>query len=273
MKIEVFENNEFGAVRILKDEKGEPLFVAKDVCDILGYANSRDAIKDNVDVEDIVKLKEILKSSQELLSIKEKNKLRYDAVLINESGLYSLILRSKKPAAKQFKRWVTSEVLPTIRKTGGFVDNSDLFVETYLPFADNNTKLLFKQTLEVVRQQNEVIKQQQTKIQQDKPKVEFAEAVAQGVNAVKIQEWVKAVASSEKIVIGRNKAFACLRNAGYLMENNEPYQRYIDNGYFEVKETPVVTPKGIVNKFTTLITGKGQINLLHILKECANENN
>ena len=69
MKIEIFKNNEFGAVRILKDEKGEPLFVAKDVCDILGYVNSRDAIKDNVDVEDIIKLKEILKSSQELLSI------------------------------------------------------------------------------------------------------------------------------------------------------------------------------------------------------------
>jgi len=114
------------------------------------------------------------------------------------------------------------------------------------------------------------VKELQNKIQQDKPKVEFAEAVAQGVNAVKIQEWVKAVASSEGIVIGRNKAFACLRNAGYLMKNNEPYQRYIDNGYFEVKETPVVTPKGIVNKFTTLITGKGQINLLHVLKECAN---
>ncbi len=118
MKLELFKNNEFGQVRILVDERGEPWFVAKDVCDVLGYANSRDAINDNVDEEDKINLKEILKSSQQLLSVKQDLKLRYDTILINESGLYSLILRSKLEKAKKFKKWVTSEVLPSIRKYG-----------------------------------------------------------------------------------------------------------------------------------------------------------
>lgn len=84
--------------------------------------------------------------------------------VINESGLYSLILSSKLPKAKKFKHWVTSEVLPSIRKTGGYVSNDDLFIETYLPFADDNTKTLFKATLETVRKQNDIIQEQKKEI-------------------------------------------------------------------------------------------------------------
>lgn len=89
---------------------------------------------------------------------------------INESGLYNVILRSDKPQAKPFRKWITSEVLPTIRKTGGYVSNDDMFINNYLPFADDNTKQLFKLTLSTINQLNH-------KIEIDKPKVEFAEAI------------------------------------------------------------------------------------------------
>lgn len=85
--------------------------------------------------------------------------------VINEAGLYTLVLSSRKQEAKQFKRWITHEVLPTIRKTGGYVANEDLFVDVYLPFADDNTKLLFKQTLAIVKQQNEIIQKQQKELE------------------------------------------------------------------------------------------------------------
>ncbi len=87
MDIQLFKNSQFGEVRVMVDENNEPYFVAKDVCDVLGYANSRGAINDNVDEEDRVSLKEILKSSQQLLLVKQDLKLRYDTIMINESGL------------------------------------------------------------------------------------------------------------------------------------------------------------------------------------------
>ena len=126
--IKTFTNKEFGTVRtIVKD--GEPWFVGKDVAEILGYAKARNAIARHVDDDD-------------------KNDAPFQGVLggtqtvtiINESGLYSLILGSKLPKAKTFKRWVTSEVLPTIRKTGGYVANDEMFINTYLPNADAQTR-------------------------------------------------------------------------------------------------------------------------------------
>ena len=142
MKLEIFKNNEFGAVRVLADERGEPWMVAKDVCDVLGYANSRDAINDNVDEEDRINLKEILKSSQQLHLVKQDLKLRYDTILINESGLYSLILRSNKPEAKKFKKWVTGEVLPAIRKHGLYA--TDEVIEKTLNNPDFMIEILQK---------------------------------------------------------------------------------------------------------------------------------
>ncbi len=104
----LFQNQELGKIRIL-DQKGEPWFIAKDVCKILGYKNPRKAVADHVDVED-----------KNTVTIRYGNKGNPNQVIINESGLYSLILRSNKPEAKKFKRWVTSEVLPAIRKTGRY---------------------------------------------------------------------------------------------------------------------------------------------------------
>jgi len=128
--------------------------VGKDVAGALGYSDVNKAVAMHVGTED-KKLND--KSS---LSFGQRG-----ATIINESGLYSLILGSQLPSAKKFKRWVTSEVLPIIRKTGGYVSNDELFISTYLPFADDTTKLLFRTTLSTVRSQNEIIKNQQKEIE------------------------------------------------------------------------------------------------------------
>lgn len=157
-EVKIFESKEFGKVRTV-EVNGEPYFVGKDIATILGYAKSRNAIEMHVDEDDALKQGII----DNLGRVQE-------TTIINESGLYSLILSSKLPTAKQFKRWVTSEVLPTIRKTGGYVNNTDMFVNTYLPFADDNTKNLFRLQLETIAQLN-------NKIEEQKPKVEYCEKV------------------------------------------------------------------------------------------------
>ena len=124
-EVAIFENPEFGKVRTLQIS-GEPWFVGKDVVEILGYSNSRDTLSKRVDDED----------KMDGVAICDSIGRKQTPVLINESGLYSLVLSSKLPTAKKFKRWITSEVLPIIRKTGGYVSNDDMFIETYLPFAD-----------------------------------------------------------------------------------------------------------------------------------------
>lgn len=152
-KLQVFKNEEFGEIRTLEID-GEPYFVGKDVASVLGYAKPLNAISKHVDEDDSLKrgLIDSLGRTQQ-------------TIVINESGLYSLILSSKLPTAKKFKRWVTSEVLPTIRKTGGYVNDEDLFINTYFPFADNGTKAIFKSTLETVRKQNEIIASQKKTIE------------------------------------------------------------------------------------------------------------
>lgn len=151
-EINIFKNEKFGEIRTTIIN-GEPWFVGKDVAGALGYSDTNKAVAMHVENED-KKLND--KSSP---SFGQRG-----ATLINESGLYALIFGSKLESAKTFKQWVTGEVLPTIRKTGGYVNNEELFVNTYLPFADENTKLMFSQTLETVRKQNELIKKQQEEI-------------------------------------------------------------------------------------------------------------
>ena len=145
----VFNHPEFGELRIV-EISGEPWFVGKDVAEALGYTNPSKAFRDHIAEEDKGVTKCYTPGGAQQMTI------------INESGLYSLILSSKLPSAKEFKHWVTSEVLPSIRKTGGYVNpsQSDLFLDTYLPFADQNTRLLFKTTLDTIQQQNNTIQQQ-----------------------------------------------------------------------------------------------------------------
>lgn len=145
----VFNHPEFGELRTV-EISGEPWFVGKDVATALGYTNSRDAIATHVFADD--------KGVESIDTLGGRQKM----TIINESGLYALVFGSRLKIAKEFKHWVTSEVLPSIRKTGGYVNpsQSDLFLDTYLPFADQNTRLLFKTTLDTIQQQNNTIQQQ-----------------------------------------------------------------------------------------------------------------
>lgn len=236
----IFNNPEFGSVRTVCID-GEPWLVGKDVALILKYTNPQKAIRDHVDPED--------RSVNESFTVNGTM-----ATLINESGFYSLVLSSKLPTAKKFKRWVTSEVIPTIRKTGGYVANEDVFVETYLPFADEPIKQLFKIQCRVINQLN-------NRIRQDEPKVKFADHVSDSTNLIDVNKMAK-LCADHGIRIGRNRLFAWLRSRGILMGGNIPYQEYIENGYFRVKESVYETNGQTRTYQQTFVTGKGQQYIL-----------
>lgn len=253
-ELTVFENSAFGSVRTVEMD-GEPWLVGKDVAQALGYTDTDQALRRHVDDED--KLTRNFDGSGQNRSM----------TIINESGLYSLVLSSKLPTAKKFQRWVTSEVLPSIRRTGGYVANDELFIQTYLPFADESTKSLFRTTLHTIGEQNKLIQQQRDKIQQDKPLVQFAEHVSESVNSIDIGTFSKLL-YDENIKIGRNRLFAWMKKNGYLMRDTKPYQKYVDAGYFKVIEQAFKTPYG--NKMVdtkTLVTGKGQIYFTEKLRK------
>ena len=246
-RIKIFTHEVFGKIRTLTIDD-EPWFIGKDVAEILGYCNTAKAIAVHVDEED----KRIFQTSQNGNS-EINNRGMY---IINESGLYCLILSSKLPNAKAFKRWITSEVLPTIRKTGGYVSNEDLFVRTYLPNVDEQTKNLFRMQLREMRRMSQ-------QIEQNQPFVDFAHHVSDSKNLIDMGTMAK-LAKKENIPIGRNRLFQWLREKGVLMNNNLPYQKYIDAGYFEVKEK--FSPRKMDFCCKTFVTGKGQIYLIHRLK-------
>ena len=245
-KIKIFENEEFGRVRTVITD-GEPWFVGKDVAVILGYSKPRNAIATHVDCEDkkVAPIQGDLGGTQQM-------------IIINESGLYSLILSSKMPKARDFKRWVTSEILPTIRRTGGYVADEDMFIENYLPFLEEPYKGLFRLQMRAINQLNE-------RICHDQPLVEFANQVAGTENVIDMNAMAK-LAVEENIPIGRNRLFRWLRENGILMSDNLPYQKFIDRGYFAVKES--VFEAGSMTKTyqQTFVTGRGQRFIIGRLK-------
>lgn len=241
-EIKIFENTEFGSVRTMKIE-GEPYFVGKDIATILGYSNPRDAISKHVDAEDKGVAKcDTLGGTQEL-------------TFINESGLYSLILSSKLPTAKKFKHWVTSEVLPTIRKHGAYMTENTL--EQALTSPDFLIQLATK--LKDEKEKREAL---EVKVEQDKPKVLFADAVETAHTSILVGDLAKLI-KQNGVDIGQKRLFDYLRNNGYLIKNgsskNMPTQKSMDMNLFEVKERTINNPDGTVRiTKTTKVTGKGQ---------------
>ena len=218
---------------------GEPWFVGKDVADILGYKNQRDALAKHVDDED--------KNS---VAIRDGIQGNPNKVVINESGLYSLIVASKLPTAKVFKRWVTSEVLPTIRKHGAYMDTD--IIEKSL--ADPDFLLQLATTLKEEKQRR---MEAEAKIAADEHKVDFYDAVGNTSATLTVERFAKLVTEKLGIQTGRNRMFQWLRKNGFLQANNMPYQRYINNGWFKTYE---VIKAG--HAFTVpSITGKGQQKL------------
>ena len=250
-EIMTFVNEEFGTIRTVCID-GEPWLVGKDVADMLGYSNSRDALAKHVDNED-----------KSAVAIRDGRQNRNQSI-INESGFYSLVLSSKLPAAKKVKHWVTADVLPTIRKTGGYVNDADKFVNTYLPFADEATKNMFKIQFEYINQLND-------RIRRDEPKVKFADHVSDTVNLIDMNDMAK-LCADHGIRIGRTRLFRWLRSKGILMEGNIPYQEYIERGYFKVKES-VFDYCGEPKTYQqAMVTGKGQQYILaRLMREYGTE--
>ena len=201
-EIRIFNNEEFGQVRTVEID-GDPWFSAKDVATALGYSNPRDAIAKHVDSEDKGVAKcDTLGGTQEIS-------------IINESGVYALVFGSKLPSAKRFKHWVTSEVLPSIRKTGGY-QLPQTYAEALRALADK------AEEAEKLAIENLAMK----------PKAEFYDQVTDSKDAFDMKD----VANVLDMGIGRNKLFKFLREQKILMSDNRPYQDYIDRGYFRVIE-------------------------------------
>lgn len=242
-KIEIFNNEEFGTVRTLTIDN-EPYFVGKDVAIILGYADTFGALKKHVDEEDKQNCQNSSFDSPRGLTV------------INESGLYSLILSSKLPNAKKFKRWVTAEVLPSIRKHGAYMTPDTLEKALY------NPDFLIRLATELKDTQAHV-KHLETKIDNDKPKVIFADAVSTSKSSILVGELAKII-KQNGVNIGQNRLFAWLRDNGYLIKRkgtdyNMPTQYSMDLQLFEVKETEVTHADGhITVSKTPKVTGKGQ---------------
>lgn len=230
----IFNSSEFGEIRTLIID-GEPWFVGKDVAEILGYANASKALADHVDADDKL-------NNESLSSLGQRG-----GWLINESGLYSLILSSKLQTAKRFKHWITSEVLPAIRKTGN-----------YQMQAPQGKELLALAVLEAQK----TIEAQTAEIERMKPKEIFADAVAASHTSILIGELAKLLRQNG-IETGQKRLFAWMRDNGYLIKSgssrNLPTQRSMEMGLFEIKETTISNPDGSPRtNQTTKVTGKGQ---------------
>lgn len=255
-KIKVFNNPSFGEIRTLV-MNSEPWFVGKDVAEILGYAKARNAISAHVDPEDKkdAPIQGPLGGTQTM-------------TVINESGLYSLILSSKLPTAKRFKRWVTGDVLPAIRKHGAYLTEQK--VEEILTNPDTIIKLATQ-----LKEEREARKQAEQLIEAQKPKVIFAEAVSASKTSILVGELAK-ILRGNGIPIGQRRFFQWLRENGYLIKRkgtdyNMPTQRSMELGLFEIKEGSYVNGDGVnVITKTPKITGKGQNYFINkFLKEGA----
>lgn len=230
--IKVFNSSEFGNVRTVSIDN-EIWFIGKDVADILGYQNGSRDINRHVSEDDRQNYQNGTFESPRGMTI------------INESGLYSLVLGSKLESAKRFKRWVTSEVLPTLRKTGsyGMPQGKELLA------------------LAVIEAQK-TIEEKDKEIERMRPKEVFADAVASSKDSILIGELAKLICQNG-YSIGQNRLFTWMRDNGYLMRQgasrNIPKQRYVEQGLFEIKESSIANPDGSVRLIkTTKVTAKGQ---------------
>lgn len=233
--IQIFDYKNFKVRTVQKD--GEPWFVLKDVCGVLNLGTPT-RVAERLDGDEV-----------SLTHLTDSIGRQQETTIINEPGLYNVVLRSDKPEAKPFRKWVTSEVLPSIRKHGLYATedllaNPDLAIAAFTALKEERAK---RKELEIV-------------VEKQKPLVSFANKVSNTKDLINMGEMAKLL-KDKHIEIGRNRLFAILREEGILMKSNVPYQQYIDRGYFEVKET--VRENNYGNKVfpITYVTGKGQLFL------------
>ncbi|WP_417576568.1 phage antirepressor KilAC domain-containing protein [Paratractidigestivibacter sp.] len=234
--IQVFKNDQFGQVRAARGKNGEPVFVAKDICAILDLGNPRSSIA-------------LLDDDEKGVHSVDTPGGRQQMTTVTEPGFYKLVMRSRKPEAKAFQRWVTHEVLPALRRDGGYMVARDETPEQTMARA----VLLAQQTID----------RQKSRIAELEPKALFADAVAASDGTCLVGELAKMMRQNG-VDVGQNRLFAMLREDGYLgnvgQNRNVPTQRAMDLGLFRIKETAVTHSDGHVTiNRTPKVTGKGQI--------------
>lgn len=248
--LQIFNSPEFGEIRTIEKD-GEPWFVGKDVAAALGYERPTKAILDHVDDED-----------KDEVPIQDSIGRSQNTPIINESGLYSLVLSSKLPGAKQFKRWITSEVIPSIRKHGAYMTPDKLEEVLLKP----DTLIQLAQNLKAEQEKRMAL---EVKMEEQKPKVLFAESVEVAKTSILIGELAKLL-KQNGINIGQNRLFEWLRNNGYLIRRqgsdyNMPTQRAMEMGLFEIKETTITHSDGHIHvSKTPKVTGKGQVYFVNL---------
>lgn len=238
-EVTIFENEKFGIVRTA-GTADEPLFCASDICRALGYSNGRKAIADHCDEGDVTKRDTPTNSGIQSMTY------------INESGLYALIFGSKLESAREFKKWVTSEVLPSIRKTGSYAVKNMSRKELALMIIQQ------EEEMEVLRLEN---KKKEETLKEQKPKVVFAEAIVGSKSSCLIGELAKII-TQNGYEIGQNRLFAWMRMNHYLGTVGEyyniPCQKYLEMGLFELKKNVHSQNGQMVTTITPKVTGKGQ---------------
>lgn len=242
-EIKIFQNEQFGQIRIVVNENNEPLFCLADVCNVLGLRQG--------DVRQ--RLEEGVVSTQPL----ETSGGVQQANFVTEDGLYDAILDSRKPEAKKFRKWVTSEVLPSIRKHGGYITAQ----QNDTPEEIMARALIVAQ--ETLKRKEQRLIEAESKIQQDAPKVLFADAVSTSQRSCLIAELAN-ILQQNGVNIGQNRLFSWMRDNGYLCQKgdyyNQPTQKSMKLGLFELKKTSITKPDGsVLVTTTTKVTGKGQI--------------
>ena len=242
-QLQVFNNTEFGQVRTMMI-KGSPWFVAKDVCECMGITKHRDAVS-RLDGDERGSVEvDTLGGTQQMAAV-------------NEYGLYSLVLSSRKPSAKAFKRWITHEVIPAIRKHGAYMTGETL--EQALTSPDFLIKLATE-----LKTEQEARRLAEAQIEADKPKVLFADSVTASHGSILVGELAKLL-NQNGIDIGQNRLFNWLRENGYLIcrkgtDYNMPTQRSMEMQLFSIKETAITHSDGHVSISKTVkVTGKGQL--------------
>lgn len=243
-ELQIFNNEEFGEIRTITKDN-ETYFVGKDIAKALGFTNPRDAIATHVFDED--------KGVDAIDTLGGKQSM----TVINESGVYALVFGSRLESAKRFKHWVTSEVLPSIRKNGGYIAGQETL---------SDEELLSKALMVAQRkidEKNNIIAMQDSRIQGMIPKEIFADAVSASHTSILIGDLAKLICQNG-VQIGQKRLFEWLRENNFLIKSgtsrNMPKQRYVEQGLFEVKESNIQNPDGSVRiTKTTKVTGKGQV--------------
>ena len=252
-ELKVFNHIEFGTLRGVEID-GESWLVGKDVAERLGYERGSKAVVDHVDEEDRMMV-DGETQSQFGIELGQRG-----GWLINESGLYSLVLGSKLPNAKKFKRWVTSEVLPAIRKHGGYL-TAEKVEEALL-----NPDVLIRLATEL-KDEREARRALESKVEEDAPKVLFAQAVEQAENSILVGDLAKLI-KQNGTDIGQKRLFERLRAEGYLGTRgdnyNMPTQRAMEMQLFRISERTINNPDGSVRLTRTVkVTGKGQVYFIN----------